>query len=555
MFVPVPTPEEMALWDAGAIAAGISEETLMESAARAAMDCLRETARAENLPLPDACVLLVAGSGNNGGDAFCMARHLLDAGARPVLVCTRAPEQYRGAASHWLHVAMKLGVPVFSAEAWEQGEAAVPARPDIVVDGLLGTGFRGTLREKEARLVEKMNALSPRLLFSIDVPSGLDARTGLPSPTAVRAHVTVTLQAAKPGLLLPQAAPFTGELHVRPIGMPRAVTQANPPSFRTWLVPGQREDAGAGYVVPHGVSARFPECFRRKSLPGTDGPAHKGDAGRVLVAGGCAAYTGAPTLSAWAALRAGAGLVTVAGPKPVLEVARLCQPALTMLSLEGNDAGEWQEADALSLAKAATGYGALVFGPGLGRNKGASDALAALLSAEKRPPMVLDADALFALAGRPELLSRLRPCDVLTPHPGEAATLLGMTVREVQADRFSALQKLAALGRAVWVLKGEGTLISVPEAPAVVSPWQVPQLAVAGSGDVLAGLVGALLARGYGAALAATLGVWLHALAGMRLAETFPLRGNGPQDIADALPLVMHRAGAPCTEEDTCSFS
>ena len=553
MFVPVPTPEEMALWDAGAIAAGISEETLMESAARAAMDCLRDKVRARDLSLPGLSVLLVAGSGNNGGDAFCMARHLLDAGARPALVCTREPEQYRGAAAHWLHVAMKLGIPVFSSEAWQQGKAPISASPDIVVDGLLGTGFRGTLREKEARLVEAMNALSPRLLLAIDVPSGLDARTGLPSPTAVRAHATVTLQAAKPGLLLPQAAAFTGELDVRPIGMPRAVQAANPPSFRTWLIPGQREDAGAPYAVPHGVSPQLPACFRQKPVPCPGGPAHKGDAGRVLVAGGCAAYTGAPVLSAWAALRTGAGLVTMAGPKPVLETARMTLPALTMLSLSEQDEGSWQKEHALPLTKAFAGYGALVFGPGLGRNEGAADALSALLSAENRPPMVLDADALFALAQRPELLSLLRPCDVLTPHPGEAATLLGTTPREIQADRFAALNGLAALSPAVWVLKGEGTLIAVPGEPSVISPWQVPQLAVAGSGDVLAGLVGALLAQGCDAGAAATLGVWLHALAGMRLAETYPMRGNAPHDIADALPFVMHLAGTPC-KEDLCSF-
>lgn len=553
MFVPVPTPEEMALWDAGAISAGISEETLMESAARAAMDCLREHVRARGLSLSGARVLLVAGAGNNGGDAFCMARHLLDAGACPVLACTRSFEKYRGAAAHWLDVAVKLGVPVVSAEAWERGETDAPATPDIVVDGLLGTGFRGALREKEARLVERMNALSPRLLLAIDVPSGLDARTGLPSPIAVRAHATVTLQAAKPGLLLPRAAAYTGLLCVRPIGMPRAVQTANPPSFRTWLLPGQREDAGAGCDIPHGVSPLLSDLLRHKPLPGTEGPAHKGDAGRVLVAGGCAAYTGAPTLSARAALRAGAGLVTVAGPRPVLETARLILPALTMLSLSEENDGSWKAEHGRRLAQAVPGYGALVFGPGLGRNDGAADALEEILSAKKRPPMVLDADALFALTRRPGLLSLLRPCDVLTPHPGEAATLLGVAACDVQADRFSALKGLASLAGAVWVLKGEGTLVSIPGEPAVISPWQVPQLAVAGSGDVLAGLVGALLARGCGASLAATLGVWLHALAGVHLADAFPLRGNGPDDIADALPFVMHLAGWPC-KEDSCSF-
>ncbi|MBR6626149.1 MAG: NAD(P)H-hydrate epimerase, partial [Mailhella sp.] len=157
MFVPVPSPEEMSRWDAEAIRLGMAGEVLMESAARCAMDSLRQHWSARGRSLTGASVLLLAGSGNNGGDAFCMARHLLDAGAKPVLVCTRSPEEYRGASSHWLNVAIELGVPVFSADAWEQEAEGIPARPDIAVDGLLGTGFRGSLREREARLVKKFN--------------------------------------------------------------------------------------------------------------------------------------------------------------------------------------------------------------------------------------------------------------------------------------------------------------------------------------------------------------------------------------------------------------
>ncbi len=556
MFVPVPAPEEMARWDAAAAAAGIPEETLMESAARAAMDGLRTHARRKHIALPGCSVLLLAGGGNNGGDAFCMARHLLDAGASPVLVCTRSPENYHGAASHWLHVATSLGVPVFSADSWEKGEAGIPAAPDIVVDALLGTGFHGELREREKRLVDRLNGLSSRLVFAVDIPSGLSARTGRPSPVAVHADVTVTFQAAKPGLLLPEAETYTGMLEVRPIGMPRVVQEQNPPSFRTWLTADIHDfDRGAPYAVEHGISSRLTKLFETPSAPSPHGPAHKGAAGRVLVAGGCAAYTGAPCLSAWAALRAGAGLVTLAGPEPVLDAARLSMPALTMRSLSGKATdGAWCAEDASVLSEVLPGYGALVFGPGLGRSQGAAEVTEALLRLPDRPPAVLDADALFALAKHPELLSLLRPCDVLTPHPGEAATLLGISARDVQTDRFAALRALADLAPAVWVLKGEGTLIAVPGEPSVISPWQVPQLAVAGSGDVLAGITGAMLARGHNAALAATLGVWLHALAGMHLSRDFPMRGNSPHDIANTLPAVLGLAGEPCRGEICPSF-
>ena len=167
MFVPVPTPEEMSRWDAAAAYSGISEETLMESAARAAMDCLREETGKRRLSPAGASVLLLAGGGNNGGDAFCMARHLLDAGAAPVLVCAKEPDAYRGAALHWLHVAMSLGVPVVPADDWVKGDTRAPAAPDIVVDALLGTGFHGELREREKTFVEKLNALSAPFVLAV----------------------------------------------------------------------------------------------------------------------------------------------------------------------------------------------------------------------------------------------------------------------------------------------------------------------------------------------------------------------------------------------------
>lgn len=547
MFVPVPTAEEMARWDAEAIALGMPEEVLMESAARCAMDSLRQHWSERGRSLAGATVLLLAGSGNNGGDAFCMARHLIDAGATPVLVCTREPEAYRGAASHWLKVAIKLGVPVFSADAWEQGADGIPTRPDIAVDGLLGTGFRGALREREARLVTKFNALGADFVLAVDIPSGLDSRTGRPCPDAVRAHVTVSFQAAKPGLLMPEAQPFTGLLDVRPIGMPRRVQEDIRSSFRTWLLPFQIPGDRASNIFP----CTLPSNAEALPAGRWTSPAHKGEAGRVLVIGGCADYVGAPCLAGLAALRTGAGLVTIAGPESVLNAVRFSMPALTTQGI-GTDA--WSADTASALVPAISTSKAIVFGPGLGRSEGAADFTEALLSLPQRPPMVLDADALFALAQRPHLLKLLHPCDILTPHPGEAATLLGISAAEVQADRFAALESLAKLAPAVWVLKGAGTLISVPGEPSVISPWDVPQLAVAGSGDVLAGAIGAFLARGHASGLAAVLGVWLHILAGQKLAQHFPMRGNGPHDIADALPAVLPALGEPCKGDICLSF-
>jgi len=391
----------------------------------------------------------------------------------------------------------------------------------------------------------------------VDIPSGLDARTGTPCPDAVRADVTVTFQAVKPGLLIPEAGLFTGRVDVRPIGMPRRVQESIRPSFRTWLLPSQIDDRASAYTVNHGVPAAWRTAGSNPSPSAIFGPAHKGEAGRVLIIGGCSDYVGAPCLAGLAALRSGAGLVTVAGPESVLSSVRYSMPALTTQSLPrpaGPDASEWSADAAQTLVPAIAAAKAIVFGPGIGRSEGAADFAEALLTLPKRPPMVLDADALSALACRPYLLEKLRPCDVLTPHPGEAATLLGIRTAEVQADRFAALDALSRLCPAVWVLKGAGTIIAVPEEPSILSPWDIPQLAVAGSGDVLAGAIGTFLAQGHSAGLAAALGVWLHALAGLRLSETFPMRGCGPHDIADTLPFVLADLGIPYKGEPCPSF-
>ena len=534
MFAPVPAPSEMSQWDAQAIALGIPEDVLMENAARAAFSCLK---RHYAEPLAGKSALLFAGGGNNGGDAFCMARLLQEAGADPLVVCTRPP-RHEGAAKRWYEVMLRLGIPVAGADEWSFSQAGIS--PDIIIDGLLGTGFKGALREKEMRLVEGINHARGAFVLSIDIPSGLDGMTGLPCPMAVRADATVTFQAPKPGLILPAASCHTGILEVHPIGMPRQV--CSPSSFRTWRMPCQQADGCEPWTVCRGGEpAGF---FLRPRPEFAWNPKHKGDAGKVLVIGGCRAYAGAPCLAALAAMRAGCGLAAVAAPDPVQAVLRHICPAAISLAFR-DDAEEWQPGHTGPVIASLGKYDALVLGPGLGRGEAESALVEAVLGAEARPPAVIDADALYALSARKELFGRLGPRDILTPHPGEAASLLGCSAAEVQSDRFEALQKLSALSPAVCVLKGEGTLIAAQGEVPVLSPWAVPQLAVAGSGDVLAGVAAAFLARGLAPVESATLAVWTHALAGVSLAGKFPMRGNSPVDIADAIPIGMQWAGLP----------
>lgn len=553
MYPSLPSPREMAAWDRAAAELGLPETLLMENAAREALHALR----AEAGDPADASILLLMGAGNNGGDAACLARHLLDARARPVVVHTRPLARSRGAAGRHVRLARRCGVRFIALPGGDAALSGILDReaPDIIVDGLLGTGFSGNLRPREEQLVRTVNTWRERaFIFALDLPSGLNGLTGRPQPEAVRAHATVTFEAAKPGLVLPEAAPWVGRLHVRPIGIPRCVQEALPPSFRL--------------LTPR-IAARFPR----------PSPVwHKGSAGRVLIIGGSVGplgdLTGAPRLAALGALRAGAGLVTVAAPAGICAEIKAGCPDIMMRPLGPEGTRDWTPDLKDAILRALAGCDAAVIGPGMGRAEATAALVRDVLSAPgPRPPLVIDADALHALARRPTapdpqpratgeepsegdgsaggpLTGLVRPDDTLTPHPGEAAFLLGRTSAEVQADRFAALTALRSLAPGLWLLKGAGTLIARASAhpsggedgPVLIAPFAEPALAVGGSGDVLAGCLAALSAQlrhePDASGLAASLAVLLHAEAGRLLARRFPARGNTATDIADALPLA-----------------
>ncbi len=530
MFAPLPAPWEMSGWDRSAIALGIPEPMLMENASREALHALLQ----ETGDMRGKRILLFMGGGNNGGDAACLARHLLDRGAEVLVLHTRPLSAYRGAAAMHLRLARRCGVPFAPAAGWPAryrgtpwdtcADAAVCERggPELVIDGLLGTGFSGKLRPLELALVNHINALRQRaFLFSLDIPSGLSGLSGRPAPIAVRAHATVTFEAAKPGLVLPEAAPFVGRLHVRPIGIPAAVRRAQPASFQ---------------MLTETLAA---------ALPRPASGWHKGTAGSVLIVGGSEGLTGAPHLSALAALRTGAGLISIAAPSGLCRDIKADCPDLMTRPLGRAGSVHWSPELLSEIQPCLRHCNALILGPGLGRAPETAAFVQALLACPSRPSAIVDADALHALAMRPEALASLRSCDILTPHPGEAATLLHTTPALVQADRFEAIASLQRLASSVWILKGAGTLIAATGQPITIAPYAEPNLAVGGSGDVLAGCLGTLMAQ-TGAIpsdecesssfLAACLGVRLHARAGSLLRERFPQRGNSATEIADMLP-------------------
>lgn len=507
MYRPLPAPEEMSRWDeASHKEIGLLPELLMENASREAMHVLLQ----EHGPVRGKAAVILAGPGNNGGDAFALARHLADHGAKVRVFHVRPLDGYLGAAAYHLEILQRLKLPL--APLTESSlDLATP--PDILVDGLLGTGFQGGLRPEYASWVQTINSLAPScFVLSLDIPSGLDGLTGRPCPVAVQATVTVSFEEAKVGLALPEAAPFIGRLHVRSIGIPAVVKDASP----------------AGQFLL--------EETILKLVPAPDVRMHKGKAGHVLVVGGSPGLTGAPLLSALGALRAGSGLATVACPRDLAPGITSGWPEVMTLPL-GADA-KWSKACAQELAAHASRFDALVVGPGLGRSPGASVFVQTLLGFDL-PPMVADADLLFHLGQDPTLMPMLPKNTVLTPHPGEMARLSGLGIDHIQEHRLETARNHAMQWNAVLVLKGAGTVIASPQGPVYIAPIATAALAVAGSGDVLSGMVAALLARGLSPLEAANAGVYWHGRAGQMIENLFPLRGNLAREIADMLPQAL----------------
>lgn len=522
MFEPLPTPAEMAAWDQDAIKTyGLKAELLMENAGACALDALIE----DFGPVAGARVLLIAGGGNNGGDAFVVARRLLDEGAEPLVLHTKPKGTYKAEARYHLELARRAGVELRHAPL-ERMAALLPTlpRPDVLVDGLLGTGFSGELSPEAAACVAAMNALAGEAyVLALDVPSGLCGTTGLPKPVAVHADLTVAFHAPKLGSAMPQAAPFVGGLTARRIGIPRAVEEN----------------------APAGQSLMTDELYELLKMPAAD--LHKGKAGHVLVIGGCEGLTGAAQLCGLGALRAGAGLVTVACPRGVLTEVKSGLPDIMALPL--GQGQQWTPDCLDELLPHLSRFDAVVVGPGLGRGQEAAQFLENFAKAFAThfsqdmgkawaPPVVIDADALFHLAQHPQLMAELPKNAVLTPHPGEMARILGMGMVGLQADRPAAARRFSQTHPQVLALKGAGTLVGLGGA-LHLCPIAAPNLSVGGSGDVLAGVMAACLARGIAPLQAVCLAVYWHAQCGQLLARDFPGRGNLPTEIAHTLPLVL----------------
>jgi NAD(P)H-hydrate epimerase len=472
---------------------------------------------------------VVCGRGNNGGDGFVAARHLANAGAAVTvfLACPRA--ELKGDAAVFFAPLAPMGAPIVEAPPDGVG-AAGPFRAlrngnwDLLADALLGTGARGAATGATAVLIEAVNAAAAGNgvpVVAADIPSGVEADTGNVEGPAVRATRTVTFALPKPGLLVYPGAEYVGRLTVADIGIPRA------------LLGNENADLGMELTTRAWMRRVLPP--RRQSRD-----ANKGTFGTVLVIAGSAGMVGAAALAAVSALRAGAGLVQLAVPRSVLDTAAMLAPEVITRPLPETGArthgGEGALDAALALAERAD---AVALGPGLGGNPEAAAFVQGFVRRCSRP-LVVDADGLNALAGAPDAVRERPAADaetVLTPHPGEMGRLLRLdTAAAVQADRQQAAERGAGEYGAVVLLKGARTLLAHPDGRLALNRRGSPALATAGSGDVLTGVIAALLGQRMTAFDAARAGAYLHAVAGEEAERRRGAVGALAGDVRDLLP-------------------
>lgn len=476
--------------------AGIPGSELMDRAGRGVAESLHRLADLAGLMRPSA--LLIAGRGNNGGDAFAAARYLREMDFEVTVWIAGAERQIQGDALHHLNLLKTeytdgIAIEEFAARSDWEHNLAVPFFADFTVDALLGTGSSGPARGPVAWAIQYLNTIAnDSFIVSVDVPSGLNADTGGAEGDAVSADVTVTLGLPKRGLVTPAATEFVGCLEVVDIGIPRPFIEA---------VPG----------AP-GLEMIYSSDLKRL-LPRRARTSHKGTYGHVMLIGGGRGYGGAIALAARAAARSGVGLTSALVPAGIASMVAGASLE-TMVHPGAETAGGSLAATALDAWADRWGeFGAVLVGPGLTRHPD-SAALVRRLLAECTAPLVLDADALNVLEGEPELLAGARTATVLTPHPGELSRLLGRSVADIQSDRLAAVREAAARTRAVVVLKGAGTLVADRERSVAVNLTGNPGMATGGCGDVLAGLLTGLLGQGLAPYDAARAAVFLHGRAG-----------------------------------------
>ena len=494
---------------------GIPGAVLMENAGRGTYEKIVEKA-------PDATgkrIAVLCGRGNNGGDGFVIARCFHNEGASVTAFLFADSGKVSGDALTNLEAFKEAGGRVIHITDEAQWRQAAPdiQQAGIIIDGLLGTGLSAEVRGLYRSAIESINAMSGATVVAVDIPSGIDATTGAVLGAAVKARLTCTFGLAKKGLVIHPGAAYAGRLEIIDIGIPAELVEAI--DSKEYLLD---------------------EAMLAGSIPSRRPDTHKGAYGHALIFAGSPGKTGAAALCAQAAMRAGAGLVTVGAPaslNPILE-AKLSEPMTEQLPEEfGGFLGacSWQRASALLQGKSA-----VAVGPGIGDRQETAAFVAKLIETASAP-LVIDADGLNAIARDAGVLNKLQAPAVLTPHPGEMARLTGKTTQQVQADRIGCGREFAQKYNVIVVLKGSRTVIAAPDGSVYVNPTGNPGMASGGMGDALTGLITGLIAQGLDPLKASLLSVYVHGMIGDDIARERAPLGILATDIIDRIPAALAR--------------
>jgi ADP-dependent NAD(P)H-hydrate dehydratase / NAD(P)H-hydrate epimerase len=510
---------------------GVPGTRLMENAGRAVVELLEQ----EFAPLNQQVIVVLCGKGNNGGDGFVVARHLVERGCAPSVILLADPGALQGDAQATYEAMVRAGVKpavVLNSSQWASVEVSTAT---LLVDAILGTGLKGPV---EGFLLEVIRDINNRFahvpVVAVDMPSGLGSDSGALLGESLRARCTVTFTAPKWSQVLGPACERVGEMTIADIGSPASIYSNNPGIYLNLLI----ADDLAPFVVP-----RAPES-------------HKGTYGHVLVVGGSRGKAGAAALSALGALNAGAGLVTAATAASSLPLVSGFAPTIMTESLAETDAGSISLAafDYGRFAAIAADKSVLAIGPGLSTNPSTVEFVRRAVHDFPKLPIVLDADGLNAFAGAADLVQGKGRTLILTPHPGEMARLAGVTNQQVQENRVETARSFAMKHHVYLVLKGNRTLIAGPGGQVYVNPTGNPGMATAGSGDVLTGMIAGLLAQHLDKPVerVVSAAVYWHGAAGDAARDVRGELSLTATDILEALPRALPGTRRACSCDCEC---
>jgi len=491
---------------------GILGPVLMENAGIQIVSALRS-----KFPEPQReKIVIVIGRGNNGGDGLVVARHLFNQGCRPLVMLLGTEQEVKGDAALNLRIAQRIGIEIVkitSPKVWDKHKARV-SRSTLLIDAIFGTGLSKPAKGLYAKVIEDMNK-SKAYIIAVDIPSGLSTDTYQIIGPCVKADLTVTLAAPKIAHVFPPAEDWVGELVIGEISVPRFLFEDD--NLKLELV--ERKE-----ILPY---------FKKREKD-----THKGTYGHLFIISGSFGKTGAAVMAGKAALKMGAGLVTIGTPQSCLPM--VARPMVELMTEPLPETSE-RTISSQALEKASTllkDKDALLIGPGISTHRSTAEFVLSLLPKIKFP-IVIDADALNILASKPEILKSLRKPVILTPHPGEFARLLHLPTREVLERKLELVPEFSEKYGVYLVLKSYKTLISTPGGKVYINPTGNPGMASAGSGDVLSGMIASMIVQEKNLLEAILAAVYVHGLSGDLGAEKLGEKFLTAANIINYLPRTL----------------